>query len=67
MRPASASSNNRIRRWMASAFPPGRSDCFRLERPVAEWELHPLGITDFHGVQLFDPIERSANFLARID
>ena len=27
-----------------------RSDCFRLERPVAGWEFHPLEIADFHGV-----------------
>ena len=27
-----------------------RSDCFRLERPVAGWELHPLEIAVFHGV-----------------
>jgi hypothetical protein len=26
-----------------------RSDCYRLERPVAGWELHPLEISTFHG------------------
>ncbi len=27
-----------------------RSDCFRLERPVAGWDSHPLEIADFHGI-----------------
>ena len=27
-----------------------RSDCYRLERPVAGWESHPLRIADLHGV-----------------
>jgi hypothetical protein len=26
-----------------------RSDCYRLERPVAGWESHPLKINTFHG------------------
>jgi hypothetical protein len=26
-----------------------RSDCYRLERPVAGWESHPLRTADFHG------------------
>lgn len=28
-----------------------RSDCYRLERPVAGWELHPLEIAGFHGAR----------------
>ncbi|MEO2016846.1 MAG: hypothetical protein ABGZ53_21020, partial [Fuerstiella sp.] len=30
------------------------SDCYRLERPVAGRESHPLDINTFHDAQLFD-------------
>ncbi len=29
--------------------PRRRSACYRLERPVAGWESHPLRTADFHG------------------